>query len=234
MLLTVALALLAGATVQSLVGLGLGLVAAPIVTLADPRLMPELLLLLAAVLPIVTLASEREDIDWFGLRWSLPTRVPGTAVGVWAVAVVAPATLGVLVALMVLAAVALTARAVRLPVTRTTLALAGLASGAAGTTTSIGGPPMAILYQHEAARRIRTTLAVYFMIGAALSLVGLLLAGELDGPTSLLALVMLPVLLLGAWLGRRLRPVLPEHRVRVAVLVVCASSALVLLVRSVV
>ena len=77
----VAVALLAGATVQSLVGLGLGLVAAPVITMVEPRLMPELMLWLACTYPLVTLAGEREDIHWIGLGWSLPTRVVGTAVG---------------------------------------------------------------------------------------------------------------------------------------------------------
>lgn len=227
-----ALALLVGATVQSLVGLGLGLVAAPVVTLVEPRLMPELMLLLASVLPALTLAVEREDIDWRGLGWSMPTRVLGTAAGVYAVATVAPQALGVLVAVMVLVAVALTWRAVVLPLTRTNLAVAGAVSGFTGTATSIGGPPLAILYQHQPPRTIRTTLAVYFMAGGLLSLVGLAVAGELDGPTALLALALVPLLGVGSVLGRRLRPLLPEARVRAAVLVICASSALVLLVRS--
>ena len=42
-----ALALLVGATVQSLVGLGLGLVAAPVVALVDPELLREVTLWLA-------------------------------------------------------------------------------------------------------------------------------------------------------------------------------------------
>ena len=66
-----ALVLVAGATVQSLVGLGLGLVAAPIVTLLQPDLMPEMLLVLGALLPVLTLIEERGAIDWRGLGWAL-------------------------------------------------------------------------------------------------------------------------------------------------------------------
>ena len=74
--------LVLGATVQGLVGLGLGLVAAPVVTLLEPSLMPELMLVLAALLPFFTLVGSHEAIDWRGLAWVLPARVPGTAVGV--------------------------------------------------------------------------------------------------------------------------------------------------------
>ena len=227
-----ALALLAGATVQSLVGLGLGLVAAPVITLVEPRLMPELMLWLACILPLLTLAAEREDIDWRGLGWSMPTRVAGTVVGVYAVVLLSPQLLGVLVGAMVLVAVALTWRAVVVPLTRSSLLVAGAVSGVAGTATSIGGPPMAILYQHQPPRTIRTTLAVYFVVGAALSLVGLGVAGQLDPAVLLLALALMPVLGVGAVVGRLLRPRLPAARVRAVVLLVCGSSALVLLVRS--
>nr|WP_246305787.1 sulfite exporter TauE/SafE family protein [Nocardioides marinisabuli] len=226
------MALLAGATVQSLVGLGLGLVSAPVITLVEPRLMPELMLWLAFALPFLTLANEREDIDWHGLGWSLPSRIAGTAVGVVAVTTLEPRLLGVAVGAMVLVAVALTWRTVVVPLTRTSLVVAGAVSGVTGTATSIGGPPLALLYQHQPPRTIRTTLAVYFMVGAALSLAGLGLAGQLDLHTLLLALLLAPVLGVGAVLGRVLRPRLPEARVRAVVLVVCASSALVLLVRS--
>jgi uncharacterized membrane protein YfcA len=228
----VALALLAGATVQALVGLGLGLVAAPVVTLVAPELMPEVLLWLAFAYPIVTLLVEREDIDWRGLSWSLPTRILGTAVGVAAVAAFTTRELGIAVALMVLLAVALTWRAVVVPMNPATLMTAGLVSGVTGTATSIGGPPVAILYQHRPPREIRTTLAVYFMVGAALSLCGLALAGQLEGHRALVALALAPVLPLGAALGHALRRWLSAAQVRRAVLLVCATSALVLLVRS--
>ena len=54
----VPLVLVLGATIQALVGLGLGLnlVSAPVVTLVAPSLMPELLLVLAVLLPVFTLA----------------------------------------------------------------------------------------------------------------------------------------------------------------------------------
>ena len=134
---------------------------------------------------------------------------------------------------MVLAAVLVTWLAVRLPITRGSLMTAGLVSGFSGTATSIGGPPMAILYQDRPPRQIRTTLAVYFMVGAGLSLAGLALAGQLDLRRALLAACLAPVLPFGAVLGRVLRRRLPEDRVRGAVLLLCAASALVLLVRSV-
>ncbi len=228
----VAVVLVLGATVQALVGLGLGLVAAPVVTMLDRSLMPELLLVLAALLPLLTLLTSRAEIDWRGLAWVLPARVPGTALGVLLLAVLTDRYIGVAVGVMVLMAVALSVRAVDVPVRPTTLMLAGVLSGAAGTTTSLGGSPVALLYQHRSPAQIRSTLAVLFVVGAVMSLVGIWLGGAFELRLLLLGLLLTPCLGLGALLGHRLDGRFPDHLVRYAVLTVCAASALVLLARS--
>lgn len=221
-----------GAAVQGLVGLGLGLVTAPVIALVAPALMPDLMLWMAGLLPLVTLARERDQVDWRGLAWSLPARVPGTAVGVVCVATFTDQQLGFAVALMVLLAVLFTARSVVVPVTRTMLVAAGFVSGVAGTATSVGGPPLAVLYQHRPPEQIRCTLAVYFLAGAALSLAGLGAAGALDGRDALLALALVPSLVLGFAAARLLRPHLDPRHTRTGVLMVCGGSATVLLARS--
>ena len=227
-----AVTLVVGATVQGLVGLGLGLVAAPVVMLLEPGLMPDLLLWLAMFLPVATLAHEHAEIDWRGLGWSLAARVPGTVAGVALVASFSTSALGVVVAVVVLVSVVLTARAVVIPVTRPTLVAAGLVSGITGTVSSIGGPPLAILLQHRSARQVRTTLAVYFLVGAGLSLAGLAVGGRLEPDVLVLAVLLSPTLLVGLVLSRALTRVLPRDTARVPILVVCAASACVLLVRS--
>ena len=232
-LAVLAATLVVGAVVQGFVGLGLALVAAPVTMLLEPALMPDLLLWLAMVFPLVTLAREHDDIDWRGLAWSVSARIPGTAMGVYLLTIFTERTLGVAVALMVLVSVATTARAVVVPVNRSSLVTAGFASGITGTATSIGGPPLALLYQHRSAEQIRSTLGVYFVLGAGLSLVGLGVGGGLEASTFILAVALMPCLLVGFVITRVLRGLVPRDRIRAAVLTVCAASAVVLLVRSV-
>ncbi|MGL4176420.1 MAG: TSUP family transporter [Dermatophilaceae bacterium] len=229
-----ALAVVVGAVVQGGVGLGLGLVSAPVAVLVAPELMPGLVIWLSTAYPLLTLAREWREVDWGGLGWSFIGRVPATVAGGWITSVVSVAALGLLVGVVVLVAVVLTVRLVRVPIRPSTLAAAGVVSGVTGTTTSIGGPPLAVLYQHEAPDRIRGTLGAYFVAGGALSLVVLGVFGELDVRQLTTALALSPFLLLGLLLSGWVRRNLPADRVRAAVLVVCAASAAVLVVRSLV
>jgi uncharacterized membrane protein YfcA len=228
----VALALLLGSLVQSVVGLGIGLVAAPVITLLEPQLMPGVLISLALVLPCITLVHDHDHIDWHGLNWSLPSRVLGTTVGVWVVATFTEDQLAFFIGTIVLLAVLVTWRAVTVPINRGSLSGAGFVGGVTGTATSIGGPPFALLYQHRPPTQIRTTMAVYFLIGAAISLAGLAVSGDLELHQVAVAGFLLPAVGAGALLGIPLRRRLPADVVRPAVLVVSAVSALVLVVRS--
>jgi len=228
----IAAAILLGALVQSVVGLGLGLVAAPVVTLLEPRLMPGALLVTGMVLPLVTLVRERREVDWRGFGWAMPGRLLGTLAGAWVVATVSTRDLGIAVGLALLAAVALTARSLTVRVTRTSLGVAGFASGLTATTSAVGGPPLALLFQHRPAREVRATLASFFVLGGALSLVTLLLWGQLPLEQVLVGLAMVPLLVLGVAAGERLRPHVSAERFRPMLLAVCAASAVVLLARS--
>jgi uncharacterized membrane protein YfcA len=230
----VVLVVVLGATMQGLVGLGLNLVSAPVITMVAPSLMPEVPLALAVLLPFFTLVSSREEIDWRGLAWVLPARVPGVALGVLFLALFSDRAVAIAVAVMVLVAVLLSLAPLEVPVRRSTLSAAGLVSGLAGTATSIGGPPVALLYQHRSPQQIRSTLAVVFTVGAAMSLTGIWLSGHLDTHALPMVALLTPCLVVGAWAGARLQPVLPDRWVRYAVLAICAASGLVLLVRSLV
>lgn len=100
-----------------------------------------------------------------------------------------------------------------------------------GTAVSIGGPPIALLYQHETGPRIRGTLSAFFLIGVSLSLVGLHLIGRFGWQEILIALSLVPGILLGFALSRRLTHLLDRGYVRRAILVFSAVSALAVLVR---
>jgi uncharacterized protein len=230
----VGLIVFAGAFVQATIGLGLGLLGAPLIALLEPQLVPTLLLLLSVPISTAVLVVERHHIDWRVIAWALPARVPGTLLGVWLVTAIAGRWLGVAVAVMVLVAVALAVHTVEVRQTPATLVGAGFVAGTAGTAVAIGGPPMAIVLAHRPPREVRGTLSLFFVVGSVLSVAWFAVVGELPRSSVALALAYLPLLVIAVPLGGLANHRLPRERFRRVVLALCALSASVLLVRSLV
>jgi uncharacterized protein len=231
-LLLAGLAVLLGAVVQGCVGLGLGLVAAPAMALLEPTLVPATILLVTSTLPVLTAARELEDVDWRGLRFALVGRLPGVVLGSWVVVTQPARTTAVVVAVVVLGAVALSLTSWQARPTPKALLLAGVVSGVSGTATSIGGPPVAMLYQHARGATLRATMGMYFLVGNVLSGAALALAGAIGQREVLRALALLPFLVCGFLLSGPLRGRIDGARLRAAVLALSAAGAVVLLVRT--
>jgi uncharacterized protein len=221
-----------GGFVQSGVGLGLGVVGAPVVTLLDPALMPGSMLVAGASLPLLILAREAWHTDWRGVSWALAGRVAGTLGGIWVLAVVSLRALGIVVGGMVLAVVVLSAVHAVVPRNRVTLLTAGVISGVTGTATSIGGPPVALLYQGESGPRVRATLSVFFCVGNSIALVALASSGHLPGRDVAAGLVFIACATAGFAVAAGLRRFLDAGRTRAAVLAAAAGSAIVLIAHS--
>lgn len=226
------LAVALGAMVQSGAGLGLGLVGSPLVTLLDPRLMPGSMLVAGSVLPLVILAREVRHTDWPGVSWALAGRLAGTAVGVWVVASLSPRLLGAIVGAVVLAVTALTVVSRPLPRNRWTLLTAGVISGTSGTATSIGGPPVALLYSGGSGPQVRASLSAFLLAGNMLAVCALAVSGHLPGRDLAAGAIFVCFSVAGFAAAAPLRRFLDNGRIRAAVLVLAAASATVLIARS--
>lgn len=225
--------MLVGSFIQSTIGLGLGLFGAPLIALVEPSLVPTLLLLLAIPTSTGVLVQEWRQIDWRVVAWALPARIPGTLLGVWLVTSFSHRVLGVVVGALVLVAVGLALRAVEVETTPAALVTAGFAAGTAGTAAAIGGPPMAIVLAHRPPRQVRGTLSLFFVAGSVMSALWFWIQGAMPTSSVHLTLLYLPVIAVafaaGTWANRRI----PRERFRMLVLALCALSALVLLVKSI-
>jgi uncharacterized membrane protein YfcA len=232
-LLVAGTVVLLGAAVQGAVGLGLGLLAAPVFALVDPTLVPGTILFTTSVLPVLTTFRELEDVDWRGLGFALLGRLPGTAIGVYIVAAYPPAVTAIVVAVVVLGAVALSVTTWNARPTPKALLTAGVISGVGGTATSVGGPPVALLYQRASGATLRSTMGLYFLVGNIVSLSALALADQVTTRDAGRALVLLPFVVGGFLLSGPLRRHVDRGRLRVAVLTLSAASAALLLARTV-
>lgn len=221
-----------GAMLQGTVGFGLGLVAAPILVLIDTALVPGPLLFCALILTMLLTGRESRSVDMSGLTWALVGRLPGVVLGAGAIAIVARDRIAILFGILILIVSAISSLGPRLPITRRTLMGAGALSGFMATTISVGGPPMALLYQHDAGSKIRGTLSGYFVAGAAMSLIALAIVGRFGWTEIALAGSLIPSALLGFILSRKAAERLDRGRTRVAVLTVSIVTGIVVLVRA--
>lgn len=221
------------AAVQGVAGFGLVLLAAPVVTMLDPRLVPGPMLVAAFVLTIVMAVRDRAGLDVRAVGWAFAGRVPGALLGAWLLAQLDTRALELVVAVTVLAGVAMTASTLRIAITRTALLVAGFVAGVMGTTTAIGGPPIAIVYQHEPGVTVRGTLSGFFVFGSLVSMAALVLVGRFGWQDVRFGLGLLPATLGGYALAQPMTRVVDRGYTRTVVLGVSTAAAAALLLRRV-
>ncbi|MCG8588352.1 MAG: sulfite exporter TauE/SafE family protein [Proteobacteria bacterium] len=222
----------AGAAVQSAAGFGLALVSAPVLLLVHAPLVPGPLLASSLVLTGLMAHRDRAHIDLGGMATALLGRIGGTALAALFLVWASPDVFDLVFAAMVLAAVVLSLAGLRVRPTTGTTAVAGALAGLMGTISSIGGPPMALLYQGEGAARLRGTLAGFFVIGTLLSLAALAAVGRFGWVELGLSLFLVPPMALGFALSAPLRNRISDTSIRPLVLMLSTATALGVLARA--
>ena len=112
------------------------------------------------------------------------------------------------------------------------LGVAGFVSGFMATATGVGGPPIALTYQHADPPTMRATISTFFAVGALMSLAALTVAGQVSSRQVELSLLVLPSTAFGMLVAARYRDRLDPAVVRPAVLAICTFSAVSLLVET--
>ena len=222
-----------GSAVQSSLGIGLGILGAPVLALIDPAFVPAVIIIWVLPLSVGVAIADRHHVESGRIGTALLGRVPGVLVGAYVVAQVSETILGVLVAATVLLGIVASVTTRRFRPTNATMLGAGFASGVTGTAVGIGGPPMALTYQHEDRATMRSSLSAFFSIGTTLSLVALIVAGEVGGREWQLAALAFPAVMLGWITSRAFQERFPARFVRPAVLGLSAFTAIAVLIRSI-
>lgn len=195
-------AVLVAAFVQGTTGLGFALIVAPVIGIVAPELLPVFLLVLMIPLNAYVAWRERGALDLSGAGWVTGGRFVGTFGGLWVLAVVPVTELNLLIGVATVLAVIITLLAPGFTPTRPAYLAAGAVTGVTETATGVGGPPLALVYQHQPAPVLRSTVAVCFIAGEVISLGILLAAGAIHAEQLINAALLLPALALGALLSR--------------------------------
>ena len=230
----VATAVLMASALQASIGFGIGLLAAPIIALVDPALIPGTLIMVATLVTLMVVVRERESIDLHGTGWALVGRVPGTIAGALLLLVLPNRGLAIMLAVVVLGGVALTSLGWIPAARRRNVVLAGVASGVFGTATAIGGPPMALVWQRNEGARLRGTMSGFFLVGSIMSIIALAATGAVTRHTLVMFAALIPAAVLGYVLSRGLNRVLDPNRLRWMAIGVSAAGAVMLIGRELV
>ena len=228
-----ALIVFIGSIVQGSVGIGLGFIAVPLLVLIDPGFVPGPLLLAALVLTALISVREYQSIEFQNLSWAIIGRTFGTVIGVFVITIMPVSKISLLFAAMILLAVIISILGLRIRVNKKNLFSTGVLSGVMGTTSAIGGVPMAMIYQDLKGPNLRATLSGIFMIGTILSILALFLVGKFGWNEIKLAGILIPGIVLGYMISVRTAKFLDRGFVRPVVLIIASFAGIGIIIKNI-
>lgn len=218
------------AFVQGAIGIGFALIVAPVMGFLRPDLLPVALLILMLPLNFYVGLREREAIDWKGVGWISLGRLPGTFIGLWILVIMTADSLNQLIGASTVIAVLAALFAPVFQPKPGACASVGIITGVTETATGVGGPPLALLYQHRPGPELRSTIACCFLVGEIISLIILAAAGKVNLEQLQWALYLLPPLLIGSVGSRVTHHRIDAKRLRQGVLLFALVSGVILMI----
>jgi hypothetical protein len=220
------------AIVRGYAGFGFSLLALTALSLVYPpaEIIPSVFLLeIAASLHL--LPGLVRDIHWRSVGLLLAGTAIGTPLGVTLLTTLPAPPMKLALAAFVVVSTALLWRGfalARMPNMAATVAI-GAAAGAANGAFGIGGPPVILFYFASPAGMAagRASLIAYFLLTDVIGLAAFGHQGLVSAQSVLLALILLPPLLAGVWLGARsFRRADPQRFRRWVLLILVGLAAL--------
>jgi uncharacterized membrane protein YfcA len=223
---------LIAAFVQGATGLGFALISGPVVGIVSPRLLPVFLLVQMIPLNGYVAWRERHALDGAGTTWISIGRFVGTFGGLGVLFLVTEQQLGLLIGVSTVLAVLMTLLAPSFEPGKGAFLIAGLVTGVTETSTGIGGPPLALVYQHRPGPVLRSSVAACFLIGEVISLGVLAISDSIGRDQLRTAFLLLPAVLVGALLSRLVHHRLDGRMMRYLVLGFALVSGIVVTVQA--
>jgi uncharacterized protein len=217
------------AFIQGAVGVGFALICAPVIGLVEPGLLPVSLLILMLPLNVYLAWRERPALDSNGTSWISVGRTAGAVAGVWIISRISTHDLNLFIGASTIAAAVATLCTPTFSPGRNALVAAGAVTGITETATGIGGPALAMVFQHYRAPALRSTIALCFAIGEALSLILLSFTGQITADRFTSALLLVPPVILGAFVSQHVHQRLNSSALRVSVMAFAIVSGAAIL-----
>lgn len=222
---------------QTVAGFGFSLLAvAPLGLVIDPKEAVVVSSVLLVVNSAMLAWGERASIDWSAARLLLIGSLPGLPLGVLLLEMASVRVLRLALAAAILGSVAVLASGVRLTQQHRGIDLAaGFATGILTTSLNANGPPTVLALQ---ARQVeptvfRPTTSAVLGLTSAVGAVLFAGSGRMTSEVSTTIVVAGPAMLVGWFVGTRLRRRIPNELFRRLVMSLLVAAALVTLAAAV-
>ncbi len=226
------LAVVAGSALQSMSGFGLAVIASPILVIINPNFLPAPILALGCILSLLNCIRYRQQLHFSNIKLALVARIPGSILGILLLALLPPIFFAVGFSLLIMLSVLLTYRRIDIHHCERNLVIAGFFSGLMGTTTSVGGPPIALVYQNSNLSTLRAELGLFFLIGTLVSLAMLFVSGNINYAQVELTLPLVPALFVGFFLSFYLDKYLGQRYLKPLIATISLTSCGIILLKA--
>lgn len=225
-ILVVVVAVVAGSMVQATAGVGITLVAAPVLLAVDPAFVPLPLILGGAVVGIRNVTMEFAGFDARRWRRCLLGAPVGLVLGELALANLSERGLTAAIGLLVVISVGAMASGWQPRRRSWTSVLAGLLVALSLRVAALPGPPYAILHHDDPPEVLRPNISALVLVLAGTISIRLLVGGEVTGADLGRVALVMGSALVGLLLAPPLRRWVDSGWFRPALLSVCGLGGL--------
>ena len=200
--------------------------------MVKPEAVPGPVIVSVFVLSIIISRNNLRFIDFSGLKFALIGRFPGAFAGAFAISILSVKYLSIILGSLVLMAVGGSLIKKRFEPTPVALLFTGIVSGFMSSTISMGGPPMALVYQHQSADKLRGTISGFLIVGTLISLLALHLSGKFGLYELVLSIILLPGTLIGFFISKFASKIMEKHILRPYILIFSSIAAIVTIAKN--
>ncbi len=217
-LLVITAVAVAAAIVAGSAGIGVGLIASPVLLSMDTDFAPGPLLLGSLVISLRHVAFEFNELDREALQRALIGLPFGLAAAIAVLHVMQPSTLAFAIGIFICIASGLLLAGFRPARSALIDVLSGAGCAFTSSAAALPGPPLVIGFSDLSPKCLRCTISVFIIIVSVCSTVAWIAIDRFGGRELELTATLLPGLLSGLFLSRWTRPFLDRSWFRPAVL----------------
>jgi uncharacterized membrane protein YfcA len=219
-------------TAQSVFGMGWGMIAAPLLALLNPSLIPSTIVFLGFFASLLPSIRYYKDIHWYTYKPAIIGRVLGSILaGGIAAYVVSSGKIEITIGIVLLISIFISVFTIKsIKQSPRNHFIAGTTSGILGTVVGVGGTPMGIIYQNENPIIVRANNNAFFAVGSFASFIVLVIADVMTVYNVIYGFLLLPSLFVASYASKYLIKY-SNKILKPYILTICSISSVLLIIR---